>query len=1466
MSELVLNVKANAAGLVEIDNVLTRLELLLKNPTSVNLTGLNTQVNQLEKEAATTTETVTRLEKDLASLAEAGKLAAKGAGDAGVALDKLGGDAANAEKTVNLLTASYSTLANMAEGADAALIKLTAEMKTQADKAAQLQGYMAKVTEDQRATMAGYQAQESAISRLNSRYAVLVELNAAMLDAKSPLLKQMDAEIATTAELAVAQGAITEARYAELTGVMLLTEAEIELTTAQKASAGVQALRDKETATQLELQTAMVAAKDAALAQDKAATVQLAKQALAQGAITEARYNDIAGIKKQTVEIAQETVAMKGATASARNLNGAMRGAAGATGTLWLSYGELLPLLAAFASVSATIKGYKDALNFEYAVTYMHSLGEATGDTTANIKGLRAGLLSIRDVTHGPSELAVALKALTKAGFSASEGIKELQTLSRLATVSEEDLAVTTTAVISQFRAWSEESVGAARGVSTMSQAANILAAAALTTTLDVGELSKMMKYTPVLASQTAASFTEVTAALGTMSNMGVRGTKAATSLRTAMLQLQSPTSKTRKILKDYGLEIDLFTKDKKLKSMTGLFDALAHSLKGLAAPDRVRIFKSLFSIRAAGAGAVMLQQFNKAVDDGTFSFKKQVEMLENVKREGRFIDDMYKGLEKTTETLWDETKAALSRAALEGLDTAPVKELVTTLKDFADSGALTIIARGLGAIVNGLVDLAKHDMPLRAMGLAFDLLTTAATVATDKMDSLKAGVDGLAPSTLVMLNAADLLQKKQQQGYQYTNSERMAVARLTDAYGSLGKAYVATEFDGKIQASAKKVQALVIEQDTFFKNMQMAGKTPENLAIYKRMQEATEAARAEQKKLIQDRKTASENPVEWQQRVASRDVFTKRTGSEADTTAETIRLSQKRRDVEMHERKLTRADRLADSKFKLDLLKQQASAELISAEDVRVKKKAINDQIRKDDLSLLQAQLKLAEEKHQEAVTNAASPTATDDAEKLALKSEEAVQTLEQKIKQKKLEQSRADIVFAKDTANQKLEIQRKYDAESLKLSERISSQKKALTLTEISQESQLLEASKTAKLMFEQEYLDKKHKLQFDALNVEETSTKAHLKVLQDAREQAMNLPKTAETSSRVRELNLSIDNTVKALAGVDQKRAVLRSLISLEDVARARSFSDALKEIRKSTAMDAAGTDFDLGIRKLGSRDQELARTRRGNSLKRDEDISALMEKEGPSQETFRKVEKLNKAYQERDDEIVSGYAKKTKASQDFWGGMEKGMNDYLDSSSDVFGQSADWVTSSFNKMGDALANFVTTGKLNFKDLARSIISDLARMIAKQLMFNAVKGMMNSFGGSGIGAAAGSAVGSVIAGAANGAIWAGNFQPVQGFASGTPKIDKPTLGLVGEGRYPEAIVPLPDGRSIPAKVEGVGLAVEKAIAQHQQPAQPQNIRIVNAFDSAVVGDYIGSDAGEKAVLNVIKHNQSTVKQMMV
>jgi hypothetical protein len=66
------------------------------------------------------------------------------------------------------------------------------------------------------------------------------------------------------------------------------------------------------------------------------------------------------------------------------------------------------------------------------------------------------------------------------------------------------------------------------------------------------------------------------------------------------------------------------------------------------------------------------------------------------------------------------------------------------------------------------------------------------------------------------------------------------------------------------------------------------------------------------------------------------------------------------------------------------------------------------------------------------------------------------------------------------------------------------------------------------------------------------------------------------------------------------------------------------------------------------------------------------------------------------------------------------------------------------------------------------------------------------------------------------ANGGVASGGWKPfpVRAFANGG-MVNGPTLGLVGEGKYNEAIVPLPDGRSIPVQMKGGGGGLREAMS---------------------------------------------------
>lgn len=150
-------------------------------------------------------------------------------------------------------------------------------------------------------------------------------------------------------------------------------------------------------------------------------------------------------------------------------------------------------------------------------------------------------------------------------------------------------------------------------------------------------------------------------------------------------------------------------------------------------------------------------------------------------------------------------------------------------------------------------------------------------------------------------------------------------------------------------------------------------------------------------------------------------------------------------------------------------------------------------------------------------------------------------------------------------------------------------------------------------------------------------------------------------------------------------------------------------------------------------------------------------------------------------------------------------------------DAFGEAFKGVITGSMTAQEALAGF-------FQNIANYFADMVAQMIAEWLKAQLIQGFQSLFSAvlPGLGAAAGGLSSGFSAGTssaidtgaagwassfatplkfANGGIASGGFQA---FANGGI-VTGPTLGLVGEGRYNEAVIPLPDGKSVPVELAG-------------------------------------------------------------
>ena len=175
-----------------------------------------------------------------------------------------------------------------------------------------------------------------------------------------------------------------------------------------------------------------------------------------------------------------------------------------------------------------------------------------------------------------------------------------------------------------------------------------------------------------------------------------------------------------------------------------------------------------------------------------------------------------------------------------------------------------------------------------------------------------------------------------------------------------------------------------------------------------------------------------------------------------------------------------------------------------------------------------------------------------------------------------------------------------------------------------------------------------------------------------------------------------------------------------------------------------------------------------------------------------------------------------------------GMKDAVRDYIDESSNEYNRGKDFFNKSVGGMESAIGDFLyaaSQGTFKVKDMFQSmglsILKAASEIIAKMIMLRIVSGLGSIFTPASSAAGAQGGFGPAGGGppvttyAALGGIFQGGFQPAYAFPGGGSMpfrafssggiVKRPTVGLVGEGGQNEAVVPLPDGKAIPVKMQG-------------------------------------------------------------
>ena len=314
--------------------------------------------------------------------------------------------------------------------------------------------------------------------------------------------------------------------------------------------------------------------------------------------------------------------------------------------------------------------------------------------------------------------------------------------------------------------------------------------------------------------------------------------------------------------------------------------------------------------------------------------------------------------------------------------------------------------------------------------------------------------------------------------------------------------------------------------------------------------------------------------------------------------------------------------------------------------------------------------------------------------------------------------------------------------------------------------------------------------------------------------------------------------------------------------------RQISQAQKGINEYTAaMDQRlATDkqeLDLQVASLGMSDRQIALERKLIEIHRESEAE-LAKLNDPSnrvqmthQEYDQKLAKIKKYEAERIQAAQDADATILKASQDWSRGAQRAMLNFANQAGDVSKQTEDLVTSQLNSWTDALANFVTTGKISFKSLIDAFVADLVKM---ELRILASQVLTSIFGSGGFGGTNGqgdlsyNSQGFVSHVNAKGGVYSSaSLSRFSGQVVSNPTMFKFAngAGLMGEAG-PEAILPLrrgSDGR-LGVRTQGGGdgdVNVQVNVTNNGQPVQAQQTGARRDGDTVIIDvvlDAVASD----------------------
>lgn len=282
--------------------------------------------------------------------------------------------------------------------------------------------------------------------------------------------------------------------------------------------------------------------------------------------------------------------------------------------------------------------------DFEAQMSRVKAISGATGDTFEQMKQQAIDLGA--KTAFSAKESAAGMETLASAGFSAQEIMKAMPGLLDLAAVSGGDVALASENTATALRGFGLEA-------SEAGHVADVFARAAADTNAEVGDMGEALKYVAPVANSMGISLEETAAAIGIMSDAGIKGSQAGTTLRGALSRLARPTKAMQDTMDNLG--VSFYDADGKMKPLKTQVELLKKAFEGLTPEQQQNALVTLY-------GQESLSGMMALIDKGPDSLGK---LTKSLKDSDGAADDMARTMQDNMNSSIEQMFGAFESAAI---------------------------------------------------------------------------------------------------------------------------------------------------------------------------------------------------------------------------------------------------------------------------------------------------------------------------------------------------------------------------------------------------------------------------------------------------------------------------------------------------------------------------------------------------------------------------------------------------------------------------------------------------------------------------------------------------------------------------------------------------------------------------------------------------------------------------------